>query len=72
MKHVTNSEIAIWNNAGIRNFFHEGAIDSRDIKDIAPFFDRISVADVSEKAIVDMFKDNIKTTYSSFIVTNPD
>lgn len=65
MKYITDSEIAIWNNSGIRNFFHEGVIDSRDIKDIAPFFDRISVANISEKAIVDMFKDNIKTTYSS-------
>lgn len=65
MKSITDSEIAIWNNAGIRNFFHEGVIDSRDIKDIAPFFDRISVANVSEKAIVDMFKDNIKTTYQT-------
>jgi 5'-nucleotidase len=65
MKDITNSEIAVWNNAGIRNFFHEGSIDSRDIKDIAPFFDRISVADVSEKAIVDMFKDNISKTYST-------
>jgi 2',3'-cyclic-nucleotide 2'-phosphodiesterase (5'-nucleotidase family) len=65
MKHMTNSDIAVWNNSGIRNFFHQGAIDSRDIKDIAPFFDRISVANVSEKAIVDMFKDNIATTYAS-------
>jgi 2',3'-cyclic-nucleotide 2'-phosphodiesterase (5'-nucleotidase family) len=65
MKYMTNSDIAVWNNSGIRNFFHQGAIDSRDIKDIAPFFDRISVANVSEKAIVDMFKDNIATTYAS-------
>ena len=65
MKEVTDSEIAIWNNSGIRNFFHEGFIDSRDIKDIAPFFDRISIAMISEKAIVDLFKENIKTTYTS-------
>jgi len=65
MKDITDSEIAIWNNAGIRNFFHEGLIDSRDIKDIAPFFDRISVAMISEKAIVDYFKGDIKATYDN-------
>ncbi len=65
MKHITKSEIAVWNNAGIRNFFHVGQINSSDIKDIAPFFDRISVAMVSEKAIVDMFKGIIKATYDN-------
>ena len=28
------ADIGVWNNSGIRNFFHEGVIDSRDIKDI--------------------------------------
>ena len=63
MKYITDSDVAVWNNGGIRNFFHPGVIDSRDIKDIAPFFDRISVANVSEKAIVDLFKDTIEDTY---------
>ena len=65
MKHITNSEISIWNNAGIRNFFHEGLIDSRDIKDIAPFLDRISVAYVSEKALVELFEDAVEETYEN-------
>lgn len=65
MKHITNSDVAIWNNAGIRNFFHEGLIDSRDIKDIAPFLDRISVAYVSEKALVDLFEDAVEETYEN-------
>ena len=65
MKYITNSDVAVWNNSGIRNFFHQGVIDSRDIKDIAPFFDRISVANVSEKAIVDLLKDSTKTSYAS-------
>ena len=65
MRDITDSDIAIWNNAGIRNFFHEGIIDSSDIKDIAPFFDRISVAMVSEKALVDYFKGDIKDTYDN-------
>jgi 2',3'-cyclic-nucleotide 2'-phosphodiesterase (5'-nucleotidase family) len=65
MKHITNSEISVWNNCGIRNFFHEGEIDSSDIKDIAPFFDRISVANISEDKIVNMFKTTIKATYDN-------
>ena len=63
MRHELGVDIAIWNNSGTRSFFQEGIIDSRDIKDIAPFEDRISVADVSEKKLVDMFKHTIETTY---------
>ena len=65
MKEEMGADIGVWNNSGIRNFFHEGVIDSRDIKDIAPFFDRMSLAEVSEKTLVDMFKSTIKTTYTS-------
>ncbi len=65
MKEEMGADIGVWNNSGIRNFFHEGAIDSRDIKDIAPFFDRMSLAEVSEKTLVDMFKATVKTTYTS-------
>ena len=65
MREEMGADIAVWNNSGIRNFFHVGSIDSRDIKDIAPFFDRMCLADVSEKKIVDLFKHAIKTTYSS-------
>lgn len=65
MKEEMGADIGVWNNGGIRNFFHEGAIDSRDIKDIAPFFDRMSLAEVSEKTLVDMFKATVKTTYTS-------
>ena len=65
MREEMGADIGVWNNGGIRNFFHEGVIDSRDIKDIAPFFDRMSLAEVSEKTLVDMFKATIKTTYTN-------
>ncbi len=65
MRAEMGADIGVWNNSGIRNFFHEGEIDSRDIKDIAPFFDRMSLAEVSEKTLVDMFKATVKTTYTS-------
>ena len=65
MRYELNTDIAVWNNAGPRNFFHEGIIDSRDIRDIAPFRDGVAVADISEKRLVDWFKDVIETTYKS-------
>ncbi len=65
MKAETDSDIAIWHNCGVRNFFHEGEINSRDIKDISPFLDYVAVAEVPEKTMVDLFKKAIKDTYSS-------
>ena len=65
MKEEMNADIGLWNNGGIRNYFHEGEIDSRDIKDIAPFYDKMSLAKVSEKTLVNMFKSAIETTYKS-------
>lgn len=65
MREETDSDIAVWHNCGIRNFFHPGVIDSRDIKDISPFLDYVVVANVSEKTIVDLFKKAIKDSYSS-------
>lgn len=63
MRYELGTDIALWNNSGTRSFFREGIIDSRDIKDIAPFEDRISVANVSEKKLVNMFKNVIEATY---------
>ena len=65
MRAETDSDIALWQNAGVRSFFHEGEINSSDIKDMAPFFDYVVVANVSEKTIVDMFKNTIDSTYKS-------
>ena len=65
MRHELNTDIAIWNNAGPRNFFHEGIIDSRDIKDIAPFRDGVSVANISEEKLVNWLKDSIERTYKT-------
>ena len=41
-------------------------IDTRDIKDIAPFGDKMSLAEVSEKTLVDAFKSAISTTCTSY------
>lgn len=63
MRYELNTDIAVWNNAGPRNFFHEGVINSRDIRDIAPFRDGVSVACVSEAKLVDWGKKVIEATY---------
>ena len=65
MKEETNSDIAIWQHGGVRSFFHEGPINSSEVKDMSPFLDYIVIADVSEKKIVDMFKDAIENSYKS-------
>lgn len=65
MREETNSDIALWQNAGVRNSFHEGVLNSSEVKDMAPFLDYVVVANVSEKAIVDMFKGAIESTHKS-------
>jgi len=65
MREETDSEIALWQNAGVRSFFHEGIINSREIKDMAPFLDYVIVANVSEKSIVELFKNAIENSYKS-------
>ena len=65
MKYEMDADIGIWNNAGTRNYFKKGNIDTSDIKEIAPFADNISVADVSEKTLVDAFKTAVEVSYNS-------
>lgn len=65
MRYELDTEIAIWNNSGTRDFFREGVVDSSDIKDIAPFADGVSVADVPEETLVNMFKRAVHETYRS-------
>ena len=65
MKEETNSDIAIWQHGGVRSFFHEGPVNSSEIKDMSPFLDYVVIANVSEKKIVDMFKDAIENSFKS-------
>lgn len=65
MKEETNSDIGIWHHAGIRNFFHEGELNSSEVKDMAPFLDYVVVANVTEKTLVDTFKNAIECSYLS-------
>ncbi len=65
MREETDSEIGIWQHGGVRSFFHVGELNSSEVKDMAPFLDYVAVANVSEKKIVDMFKDAIEKSYKS-------
>ena len=65
MKYEMDADIGIWNNNATRNYFKKGNIDSSDIKEIAPFADNISVAEVSEKTLVNAFKKAIEISYNS-------
>jgi len=65
MKTETNSDIALWQNAGVRNSFHEGELNSSDLKDMAPFLDYIVVANVSEKKIVDLIQHAVETSFKT-------
>ncbi len=65
MKYEMDADIALWNNAGTRNHFKKGNIDTSDIKEIAPFADNISIAEVSEATLVNAFKKAIEISYNS-------
>ena len=65
MRVEMDADIGVWNNAATRNYFKAGNIDSSDIKEIAPFADNISVAEVSEATLVNAFKKATETSYNS-------
>lgn len=65
LREMTDADIALWNNAGIRNSFHIGKITSREVKEISPFADDTTVVPLTEKELVDGFKLAIKGTFST-------
>ena len=65
MKYEMDADIGVWNNNATRNYFKKGNIDSSDIKEIAPFADNISVAEVSETTLVNAFKKATEISYNS-------
>lgn len=64
MREMTGADIALWNNAGIRNSFHVGKISSREVKEIAPFADETTVVPLTEKELVEGFKLAIKNSFT--------
>ncbi len=61
----TGAEIGLWQHGGVRSSFHEGYIDSSEVKDMSPFLDYVVVANVKEKDLVDMFSEAIEKSYKT-------
>jgi len=56
MRYELGTDIGILNNANIRNVFRKGRLTSREIKEITPFSNRMTIVPLSEKNIVDALK----------------
>ena len=65
MREETGADIGLWHHCGVRNYFHKGVIDSSEVKDMSPFLDYVVVANVTEKNLVDTFKNAIETTFDT-------
>jgi len=53
-------DIALTNSANIRGRFHEGDIDTRELIQITPFGNKMTVAKISEEELVDALDDKIE------------
>ncbi len=60
-----DTDIAIMNSANIRSKFYEGDVDTRDLRLISPFANKVVVIQATEKEIVDGIKKRLKITMES-------
>ena len=58
-------DIALTNSANIRSRFHEGEIDTRDLTQITPFGNKMTVARISEKELVESLDEKVEATLES-------
>ena len=65
MREELGTDIAIMNSANIRGKFHQGNIDTRDLKLISPFGNKMSVIRATEAELVHSFNNMIKKTMNS-------
>lgn len=65
MKEELGTDIAIMNSANIRSKFYEGKIDTRDLRLISPFANKVVVIRATEKEIIDGIKKRLKVTMES-------
>ena len=61
MKEEFDADIALLNSGNIRGNFDVGTVDSRLISDITPFKNKMVIANVSEKELVDAIKVGTKS-----------
>lgn len=60
-----NIDIALTNSANIRSRFHEGEIDTRDLIQITPFGNKMTIAKITEEELVDSLNDKIEHSLES-------
>ena len=65
MREELGTDIAVMNSANIRGKFHQGNIDTRDLKLISPFGNKMCVIRATEAEIVHSFNNMIKKTMDS-------
>ena len=65
MREELSTDIAVMNSANIRGKFHKGDIDTRDLKLISPFGNKMSVIRATEAEIVHSFNNMIRRTMDS-------
>ena len=53
-------DIALTNSANIRGRFHEGDIDTRDLIQITPFGNKMTITRISEKELVEALDDKVE------------
>lgn len=58
-------DIALTNSANIRSRFHEGDIDTRDLTQITPFGNKMTITRITEKELVDSIDDKIEASMKS-------
>lgn len=58
-------DIALTNSANIRSRFYEGDIDTRDLIQITPFGNKMTIAKITEEELVDALDDKIEDSLES-------
>jgi len=65
MRAELGTDIAVMNAANIRGKFYAGDIDTRDLRLISPFANKVAIIKASEKEIVDAINGLLKSSMSS-------
>ena len=60
MRKEYDTDIAVMNSANIRGRFYKGNVDTRDLAQISPFGNKVTVTRISEEELVDALDDMIE------------
>jgi 2',3'-cyclic-nucleotide 2'-phosphodiesterase (5'-nucleotidase family) len=62
LKEYEELDIALTNSANIRSRFHEGDIDTRDLNQITPFGNKMTITKITEKELVEAIDDKVEAS----------